>query len=284
MSKHTIEIIKRSGEKAKYDSSKLKYSLERSGASQKVIREIMDKVEADLYDGITTKEIYKTAFSLLRKRARPTAARYKLKKAILELGPTGYPFEKFIAEIIRNEGFQIQTGVLIDGNCIRHEVDVIAEAKNIQRLVECKFHSDFGRRCDVKVPLYIHSRFRDIEKKLRQAKNYTDKTHEGWIYTNTRFTDDATRYGRCVGLQMVGWDYPLRGSLKERIDLAGLHPITSLTSVRKKEKQELLSRNWVLCKDIYAQPELLNTLGISSRRQKNILKEVEELCDHSYQD
>jgi len=282
MSEKTIQITKRSGEKAKYDSSKLKYSLERSGASQKVIREIMDKVEAQLYDGITTKQIYKTAFSLLRKRARPTAARYQLKKAILELGPTGYPFEKFIAEIIRNEGFQIQTGVIIQGHCIRHEVDVIAKAEKVERLVECKFHSDFGRRCDVKVPLYIHSRFRDIEKKLRQAKNYTDINHEGWIYTNTRFTDDATRYGRCTGLQMVGWDYPLRGSLKERIDLAGLHPLTCLTSLSKKEKEELLSRNRVLCKDISIQPELLNSLGISSKRQKNILEEAEGLCDPSY--
>ena len=47
-----------------------------------------------LYPGITTKEIYRRAFSMLRKASAHLAAEYKLKKAFQELGPSGYPFEK----------------------------------------------------------------------------------------------------------------------------------------------------------------------------------------------
>jgi Holliday junction resolvase-like predicted endonuclease len=274
-----VTIIKRSGEKVEYDSSKLKHSLERSGASEQVIREVMDKVEASLQDGITTKEIYTTAFSLLRKRARPIAARYKLKKAILELGPTGYPFERFVAEILKVQGYLTTVGVDVKGHCINHEVDVIAETKSEHIMVECKFHSDQGRRCDVKVPLYIHSRFRDVEKKWLTEDKLKSKKHKGCIFTNTRFTDDATRYGRCVDLIMVGWDYPLKGSLKERIDTAGLHPVTCISSLTKLEKQKLLSSNKVLCRDLILYPNILDSLHISSRRQNNVLEEVEGLCN-----
>ncbi len=283
MSTKPITIIKRSGETVEFDPSKLRNSLERSGASDLVIREVMDRVEAGLYNGITTKEIYKTAFSLLRKKARPSAARYKLKKAIMELGPTGYPFERFVSEIFKTQGYKTTVGVDVKGHCIDHEIDVIAETDSENIMVECKFHSDQGRRCDVKVPLYIHSRFRDIEKQWLSEENLKSKKHKGCIFTNTRFTDDATRYGRCVDLIMVSWDYPLRGSLKELVDRGGLHPVTCISSLTQNEKQKLLNSNRVLCRDLLLYPEVLDSLEISNRRKNNILKEVEGLCDTTFE-
>lgn len=127
MEKKGISIVKMDGEKAVFDSSKLVSSLERSGANDVGISRILSHVEASLYDGISTKEIYKIAFSLLRKSSRPTAARYKLKKAIMELGPTGFPFEKFVGEILAHQGFSTNVGVIVKGHCVNHEVDVVAE-------------------------------------------------------------------------------------------------------------------------------------------------------------
>lgn len=278
MTTKSITIIKRSGETAEFDPAKLRHSLERSGATDAVIQQVIDEVEERLYDGISTKEIYKKAFGLLRKSSRPTAARYKLKKAIMELGPTGYPFEKFIAEILTHGGFKTQVGEYVKGHCLTHEVDIVAQKQDKLFMVECKFHSDQGRRSDVKVPLYIQSRFKDIEQQWLKHKEHGTKFHQGWIFTNTRFTDDATRYGRCVGLMMVGWDYPHRGSLKERIDSAGLHPITSLTTLTKHEKQELLAKNKVLCMDLFHTPEVLLNIGVTPRRQSKILDEADQLC------
>lgn len=279
MANKEITIIKRSGEKAVFDPAKLRHSLERSGASDLVIDQVGEEVEAALYNNITTKEIYKIAFRLLKKHARPTAARYKLKEAIMELGPSGYPFENFVAEILNHQGLRTQTGVRVKGHCLTHEVDVIAEKEDKHFLVECKFHSDSRRHCDVKVPLYIQSRFEDISEHYQRTKGHKNKYHQGWIYTNTRFTHDATRYGRCIGLNLVGWDYPLRGSLKEQIDVAGLHPLTCLTSLRKNEKQSLLSGKNVLCMDLFENPSILSSLSLSNRRQSKIMEEVEDLCN-----
>lgn len=274
-----ISITKMTGEKAAFDPSKLRRSLERSGASDVVISQIITEVKAVLYDGITTKEIYKTAFALLRKSSRPTAARYKLKKAILELGPTGYPFEKFVGEILAHQGFNTKVGVMVKGHCVNHEVDVVAEKGNQHFMVECKFHSDQGRHCDVKIPLYIQSRFKDVEKQWRKKDGHNTKFHQGWIFTNTRFTTDAVKYGNCAGLMLIGWDYPKKGSLKERIDVSGLHPVTCLTTLTKQEKKKLLSKEKVLCMELCDYPELLNAIGISKQRHKKILDEAHELCN-----
>lgn len=273
-----ISIVKMTGETAEFDPSKLRRSLERSGASDVVIKQVIDEVAASLYNGISTKEIYKTAFALLRKSSRPTAARYKLKKAIMELGPTGYPFEKFVGEILSYQGFRTRVGVIVKGHCVNHEVDVIAEKDEKHFMVECKFHSDQGRHCDVKIPLYIQSRFKDVEKQWRKKDGHDTKFHQGWIFTNTRFTTDAIQYGNCAGLMLVGWDYPKKGSLKERIDVSGLHPITCLTTLSKNEKQKLLSKEKVLCMELCNHPELLKSIGISEQRHKKILNEAHELC------
>lgn len=278
MDKKGIFIVKMDGKKAVFDSSKLVSSLERSGANDVIISRILSHVEASLYEGISTKEIYKIAFSLLRKSSRPTAARYKLKKAIMELGPTGFPFEKFVGEILAHKGFSTNVGVIVKGHCVNHEVDVVAEKDEKHFMIECKFHSDQARHCNVKIPLYIHSRFLDVEKQWKKKPGHETKFHQGWIFTNTRFTTDAIQYGTCAGLMLVSWDYPKKGSLKDRIDEFGLYPITSLTTLTKGEKQMLLSRNKVLCMELCHHPELLKSIGVSEKRQNNIMKEAHEIC------
>lgn len=281
MRKKEISIVKMDGKKAQFDATKLRRSLKRSGAKDQIISQIISRVETSLYEGISTKEIYKMAFSFLRKTSRPTAARYKLKKAIMELGPTGFPFEKFVGELLSHQGFKTNVGVIVEGECVNHEVDVIAEKNDSHFIIECKFHSEQARHCDVKIPLYIHSRFLDLKKQWLKSNGHRSKFFQGWIFTNTRFTDDALRYGNCAGLNLVSWDYPEKGSLKERVDEFGLYPITTLTSLTKRDKQLLLSKNKVLCIDLCHHPELLDSIGISEARKKNILKEVHDLCKYT---
>jgi len=278
MNNKTITITKMSGEKAQFKESRLINSLERSGASEDTIQNITNKIKAYLFEGISTKEIYKKALALLKKSSRPTAARYKLKKAITELGPTGYPFERFIGEILRNQGFEVEVGVIVPGHCVNHEIDVIAEKDDKHYIIECKFHSDQSRKCDVKIPLYIKSRFDDVEKERKKNPNNNGKKHKGWIYTNTRFTTDAIQYGNCAGLSLVSWDSPNGNSLREIIDHSGLHPVTSLTSLTKKEKQLILENDTVLSIQLCKNPEILYEVGIKRSKHRAILKEANELC------
>ena len=267
-----------SGETDVFDESRLRHSLRQAGANPVVIDNIAHKITSDIHDGSTTKEIYKKAFALLRKSKRSTAARYKLKRAIAELGPTGFPFEKYVGALLNHQGFDVNVGVSVKGKCVNHEVDVVAEKNGKHYIVECKFHGDLSNACDVKIPLYIHSRFVDVEKGSDGSAGNGINFQQGWLVTNTRFTSDAVKYGNCVGLHLISWDYPAKGSLKDMIDQAGLHPITSLTSITLNEKQYLINKGIILCKDLCENKKVLSGISKSKSRIENILEEASELC------
>lgn len=274
----SLDIIKSSGEKVKFSLEKLRASLNRSGADKKAVDQILDKVRDELYQGISTKEIYNRAFALLKKKKSYFASKYKLKKAIYELGPTGFPFENFIATIFKYSGYKIEVGKILQGKCVTHEIDVVANKNENTTIVECKFHSDEGRNCNVKVPLYIASRFKDV-KEHWDSKPQKTELNSGWVVTNTRFTEDALQYGKCIGLKLLSWDYPKEDALKNIIDRLGLYPITVSTLLTNREKQFLLSRDVVLCRDLIGDSFYLDHLGISETRKARILNDIEQLCN-----
>jgi Holliday junction resolvase len=271
-------VKKANGDLVPFFPEKLEISLQRAGAGDDAIEEIIKRVTAQLYNGISTKEIYKTAFAFLRKKSRPLAAKYKLKKAIQELGPTGFPFERFFGELLKVQGYEVEVDMIIPGKCVSHEVDVLASNNGKRLLVECKFRNSPTAKCDVQVPLYVHSRFRDIRKVWQNNLPDFERELEGWVVTNVRFTKDAIQYGNCANLHLVGWDYPKEGSLKQRIDHSGLHPITCLTTLSKKDKQALLDLGLVLCRNLIDQPDALVEAGIDKRKRSAVLKEATALC------
>ena len=276
--KDSISIRKRSGEIEAFNLDKLKNSLRRASVDEQLILKIAAEVEANLKDGMTTKQLYKMAYRMLKGTSRVQASKYKLKKALMQLGPSGFPFERLVGQLLSHEGFETEVGVFVQGNCVKHEVDVIAQRDQIHYMIECKYHSDEGRFCDVKVPLYIQSRFIDIRTEWKKHPDHHSKLHQGWVYTNTRFTTDAIEYGTCVDLGLTSWDFPSGKGLRERIDRAGLHPITALTSLTKYEKTLLLEKGIVICKELQQKPELLQQIGVKGSRLENILEDLEELC------
>lgn len=280
METDTIEIIKSSGEKVPFSLGKLKASLKSTGADLQTINQIIDRVRDELYQGISTKEIYNRAFALLKKKKSYLASKYKLKKAIYELGPTGFPFERFISAILKYSGYKTEVGRTLQGECVTHEIDVIAHKNNETTVIECKFHNEEGLNCNVKIPLYINSRYNDVKSHWHtNSKNKTILTN-GWVVTNTRFTEDAIRYGNCVNLYLLSWDYPKKNGLKDRIDRLGLYPITVSTLLTNREKQFLLSRDVVLCRALIGDVFYLDHLGISEKRKEKILNEIKMLCNH----
>lgn len=271
-----VSVTKASGQVVPFDKSKLVRSLEKSGADSAAISHVMAEVNAHLFEGITTKQIYRMAFAILKKKTAASAARYQLKAAIADLGPTGYPFERLVGALFEHQDYDVKVGELLQGHCVQHEVDVIAQKDNVRHMMECKFHSDTNRKCDVKVALYIRSRFVDVEQ--RWLHNEPHLQCQGWLVTNARFTGDAIQYGSCVGLNLLSWDYPHQGSLKERIDTSGLHPVTCLTTLKKSEKQLLLTDGIVLCRDLQVRPDALNGIGLTHARMDRVMHEVRELC------
>ncbi|MBK9271650.1 MAG: restriction endonuclease [Saprospiraceae bacterium] len=274
-----INITKASGLKAPFNKGKLKQSLLRSGANNEQADEITNEVIEMLVEGMSTRKIYKTAFRLLRNYSRPAAARYKLKQAIMELGPSGFPFEQFVGELLKHRGYKTQVGVIVKGHCVNHEIDVIAEKDEHHFMIECKFHNRQGYSSDVKIPLYIQSRFLDVERQWKQLDGHSEKFHQGWVVTNTRFSEDAAQYGRCMNMNLVSWDYPKHNGLKDWIDGSGLHPVTCLTSLTQREKQQLLDKKIVLCKSMHHNHALLQSIGVKPPRLQKVMDECAALCE-----
>lgn len=275
----TRTVIKQSGLREHFDSSKLKKSLLDVGANDQTALMIIDEIEQGLLKEISSEEIHEVAIAGLTNTNLATASRYNLKKAIMKLGPTGFPFEKYVCEILKHQGFKTKVGVIVRGTCVNHEVDVVAERKSKHYMIECKFHSKPGRHCDVKIPLYIQSRFKDVESQWRKQPGHDTKFHQGWIFTNTRFTTDAMEYAACSGLALVSWDYPRNKGLKDLVGNLGLYPISCLSTLSEREQRLLLDKGIVLSKELHDNPSHLNSIGLGADQQEKILSEVRSLCE-----
>lgn len=270
-------ITKKSGDKVLFDEEKLRMSLKSSGAESNIIDKVVKELYIYVHDGMSTHKVYKKAYSILVKLSHRTAGRYRLKNAIMELGPTGYPFEKFVGALINHMGFETATGQIVKGRCVSHEVDVVAENNEKLIVVECKYHHQGKGKSDVKVPMYIRSRFNDIRQQWDLEGKLKGIDFEGWLITNTRFTEDAEKFGSCSGLKLMSWDYPKGNCLKKLIDESGLHPITSLKSLTANEKKNILDQGVVLCKEI--DKDLLIRCNVNPRKFKKILNEAHKISE-----
>ena len=244
-----VLVIKASGEKEPFSPEKVISSLTRVGASPELASDVLKIVESELYEGITTHDIYTHVFEHLRQAGTHLASKYNLKQAIMELGPSGYPFEKFLAKILESEGFKTAVGQQVKGRCVWHEVDVIAEKDSEKHMIEAKFHNTAGIKTDTKVALYVYARFLDVSA--------GDGFTQGWLVTNTKLTRDARIYCNCVGLKYMSWNYPEDFSLRYLIEKSGLYPVTVLTTLSNHEKQTLLGEGIVTCKDILSKLEFV---------------------------
>jgi hypothetical protein len=272
-----INVVKANGEITPFDILRLRESLHRSGASEETIDQVVEYIIPQLEEGMTTHRIYRMAYKQLKRVGRKAAPRYSLKHAIMEMGPSGYPFEHLVARIFERNGYQTQVGAIRKGHCVQHEVDVLAIRGEHCYAIECKFHNRPGYVSDVKVPLYIQSRFLDIQAGSRNNGNGPEIT-QGWVVTNTRFSSDAIDYAKCMNLVLVGWDFPEVGSLKDRIEKAGLYPLTVLTNLKKSEMQHILENKVVTCTELLKNQHVLEPLKIGAKRLEAILAEAKELC------
>ena len=273
-----ILVTKASGEKEVFDTDKLRSSLQRAGAEKELIDTIVKDIISWAIDGISTKKIYARAFSILRRKKAGPALKYKLKQAIMELGPTGYPFEHFVGILFKKKGLQVEVGQVIDGNCVTHEMDVIATGENTQDLVECKYHQYQGKQVSVQVPLYVRSRVDDIIRLRMKLPEYQGFNFQGWIFTNTRFTSDSIQFGKCSGLKLIAWDYPAGHGLKDMIEKENIFPITILNNLLKKEKEKLMEGGIVTCAVLRENLEALEAFELSNTKRRAIIQELDDIC------
>lgn len=272
-----IQITKADGTVEYFKIEKLRRSLRRAGARPEEVNHVIATLTPTLHDGIKTQEIYRNAFKLLHNSDSPVAARYSLRRALFNLGPTGFPFEKFLARLFATDGYTTKTGSLLQGKCAEHEIDIAAYKDDHSFVGEAKFHARPGIKSDLQVAMYSYARLLDLQAQKICQDDICGIT-EFWLITNTKFTSAASRYGNCVGLKLLSWDFPKRDNLHDRIQRAGVYPITVLEALSAKQAQMLITREIILCSDIVANPNILRHLHLPKRKHEAILQEARQIC------
>lgn len=231
-------VIKRSGEREQFDPSKAKAAVIRAGVPRGEADDLVEGLVPQLYDGITTEEIYRRIHQTLEKGE---AARYGLKKAILRLGPEGWHFETFIARLLTAEGYSVKVRQILDGKCVSHEVDATAEKEDERLMVECKFHNSLGIKCAIQCALTAQARFLD----LKERNGITRPC----LVTNTRFTNDVVRYADCTGMDLLSWRWPEDAGLERLVEKHRLYPTTVL-DLGRHDLAMLLDNDLILVKEL----------------------------------
>ncbi len=272
-------ITKINGEKEEFDRTKLIGSLRRAGVGEDLISDIVMHIEAELSSAMTTRDIYSHAYTLLAKKEKKAAAKYSMRRAVLDLGPSGFPFEQLVANIYKAKGYSVSTDGYVKGHCAEHEIDIIAHNEDELIMLEAKFHNQDGVKSDLKVALYVKARFDDLSNADFSFGGINRKLTKGILITNTKFTHTAVEYAKCAGLNIIGWNYPHEYNLQDMIQESGLHPITCLNNLSKKDKSLLLEKNIVLLKELLENRKELATIGVDREKQKHVIDEIEQIIN-----
>jgi hypothetical protein len=276
-----ISIIKQNGNKESFNKDKLRQSLLRARATILVADSIVDSIEKEIQPGMTTEDIYRRAFQLLNEKEYPAALTYSIRRSVLNLGPTGFPFEVYVAELLAAQGYKTRTGQMLKGGCIEHEVDVMAWNDQNLLLAEIKFHNQLDMKSDTKTALYVKARFDDLYGGTFRIDGKDRKLTRGLLITNTKFTKNAKDYARCVNtFDIISWDYPEKGNLYDMIEETGLHPMTCLPTLSKQDKQELLKRGILHCRSLKENKSTMREIGVPSSTIDAIVEDIEKLEAH----
>lgn len=276
-----MQIRKNSGELVPYNPKSLKHSLSRSGADKAEVEQVLDAMNQTLYDGMTTRELYQKAFDELKRFRSSYAARYSLKRAVKELGPEGYFFEKWIAKLFAQEGYEATSGVTVQGTVITHEIDVVAANGKELVFCECKFRNDMDAKISVTTPMYILSRLKDVQDNVYDFFGLKMKPSKGFLVTNAYFTTDSIKFSEHYGIGLISWNYPENTCLKARVDDGALYPLTCLTVLTSEQEKQIMDKGIILVKELVENPQILKSLGLNQHKIDEVLNEANELLDVS---
>lgn len=277
------EVIKQNGEVEPLQLEKLQSCVARVGGSYQLAQAVVADVVAGLPARITTSELYRRLFQRLRQEHPTYSLRLNLKQAIAALGPTGFPFEQFVAKVLERVGYQTKTNLVLPGKCVQHEIDVWAKAgesrgstpDSHEFIFECKFHQQADKKSNIQAVLYSYARVLDLNE------------HEGWarycpgLVTNTKLSLDAIHYGECHDMRLIAWGYPFDDSLERLVEKAKSYPITILIALTDSACAKLISQKVVLIQDLLAltESELRQQGGLTAAVAAQVRHEAELLLE-----
>lgn len=266
-----------------YSGEKLVHSLTRAGAPHALAHDVRAKIERELGSRTTTETLFRKVSAHLLREDPVIAAKYSLKQAIMELGPAGFLFERYVAGILSAYGYRTMLNQIMQGMCVSHEIDVLAEKGTTHFLIEAKYHNERGVKSDIKTIMYTYARAQDIGEEERRAERGAFE-HRAWLFTNTKLTSKAITFGTCRDLRMTGWRYPAGEGLEALIEEKGLYPVTILPSLSRFARERLAGAKVLFVRDLqgYSAERLTKNLGIDVATARAIVAEAAAIGDAAH--
>lgn len=272
-----LYVVNSRGEKEPFSFKKVYQSAKRVGASESLARKTTESVAKTIYPGIKTSEIFNEVKNLLQKENSRAAIKFSLKKAIQKLGPTGFPFEKYVGAIFESLGFKVKLNQFLWGRCLKYEIDFLAKKENLLYVGECKYrslleegkvHSNivlilFGKFFDLKEGIFSKDYNLPVTSKMSAEDRRVMEGLESYLrgplfknlnikpilVTDAKFTKDAIKFSKIRQIELLGWRYPKNKGLEYLIESQNLYPITILPSLKNYLAEILVSKKIMLVKD-----------------------------------
>jgi len=246
-----IYVVNAKGEREPLSFKKIYRSARKVGAPEPLAQEIARTIKREAFPGIRTSDIFKRVKQLLSEKVPSAALRFDLKEGMRKLGPTGFPFEKYIGAILSRNNFKVHLNQSISGKCADYEIDFLAKKDKTLYIGECKYHNLAGGRVDLRVALEDYARFLDLrESSFFKSQRLKNIQLRSLLVTNTKFTSQVIRYCQCVGIEILGWDWPKNRGLEYLIDSQKLYPITILPSLKGYLAETFVSQGIMLAQDV----------------------------------
>jgi hypothetical protein len=272
-----IFVTKFDGRKQPFDKQKIIRTCLRMRASIEQARSIADKIEKRVYDGISTKEILKMIFAYLEEYRPQIKHQIDLREAIALLRPKP-DFEHFIAHLMKEYGYKILTNQIVQGKCVDHEIDVIAQKNGEIIYVEVKHHVNPHTFTGMDIFLQAKATFDDLKEGYKLGKNDFN-FNKALVVCNTKISEHARRYSACVGINHIGWKHPEDKGLEVMIENRKLYPITFLRTLKLREAFSLLDMDIITLRDLVRANihEIRRNTGLKRKRIEEILTAASEI-------
>ena len=282
-----FNIINSEGKAEPFSWKKIFYSAQRVGATRELATQIANQIEQEAYPGMTTREIFKKIRKSLLEEKPVSGIRYSLKEAIKRLGPTGFPFEKYVGRLFEVLGFTVLLNQHLKGKCIdSYEIDFIAKIDKQVSLAECKYHTFAGNRVDLKIVLANYAKFLDIKNgDFFKTKSLKHLKLRSLIVTNTKFTSQAIKFAECYHLDLLGWHYPVNRGLEYLIESEKFYPITILPSATSDILSALSSFKIMLVQDLLRPDirKIAKKANIKDQKLNQLITEAQMLLSPNYE-
>ena len=268
-----VKVTKWDGGKEDFQRAKVARTLMRVGASQDVAGNVVDWIEGKVYDGISTKLILDMAFQRMKKYESAVSFRKDLRTALG--GMRSKPeFEEYVRIVLLAHGYKVTGNQVIQGFCVTHEIDGIAEKDGKTIYLEVKSHADPHSYTPFEVTLAVKAKWDDIKEGFKRGLN-NQPFDKVLIVCNTKLTEHAQKYADCIGLEHIGWNSPPGHGLDRLIEGKRLYPTTILKSLTDKERDSLSEHGIITLKQLVEAKG--KTVGIPKLRMTGLLEEAESI-------